>query len=199
VDSDVSADGHRWLVNTFPNEWVKTHVAASYGGKRRMRADSKAPGNLALVGSSAAIYPEDYNEAGSIWEHFDRHAVHFFNFGFGMELAGSLADSTMKYTGVKYRVNFPIPGPMYDHSSRKYATYNMAIPDQFRVDMFIEEFRERWLDEGKALPNVLTVLLPNDHGAGERPEAGYPYRESYMMDNDLALGRIVEFLSHTPY
>ena len=22
VDSDVSADGHRWLVNTYPNEWV---------------------------------------------------------------------------------------------------------------------------------------------------------------------------------
>ncbi len=199
VDSDVSADGHRWLVNTFPNEWVETHVAASYGGKRGMREHSKAPGNLALVGSSGGIYPEDYNEAGSIWEHFDRNNIRFFNFGFGMELAGSLADATMKYTGVEYRVNFPIPGPLFDHSSHKYATYNMAIPDQFRADMFLEEFTERWLEGDEDLPQVLTVMLPNDHGAGERPEAGYPYRESYMMDNDLALGRLVEFLSHTPY
>ena len=88
---------------------------------------------------------------------------------------------------------------MFDHSSRKYATYNMAIPDQFRVDMFIEEFRDRWIDGDEDLPQVLTIMLPNDHGAGERPEAGYPYRESYMMDNDLALGRIVEFLTHSPY
>ena len=46
---------------------------------------------------------------------------------------------------------------------------------------------------------MLTVIIPNDHGAGDRPEEGYPFRESYMADNDLAVGRFVEFLSHTPY
>lgn len=199
VDSDHSADGHRWLVNTYPNEWVETSVTAAYGGKRGMRRNSQAPGNLALVGSTGAIYPADYNEAGSIWDHFERNDVSFFNFGFGTELAGNLSDSTMKYTGVRYLVNYPLPGPLYDRSSRKYATYNMAIPDQFRADMFIEEFNEKWMGEGKELPQVLTIILPNDHGAGDRPHAGYPFRESYMMDNDLALGRIVEFLSHTPY
>jgi hypothetical protein len=65
--------------------------------------------------------------------------------------------------------------------------------------MFIKEFNDRWLEEGKTLPKVLTVFLPNDHGARERPEYGYPFRESYMADNDLALGRIVEFLTHTRY
>lgn len=199
VDADHSADGHRWLVNTYPNEWVETSVAASYGGKRRMRADSEAPGNLALVGSSGAIYPEDYNEAGSIWDHFDRNGISFFNFGFGMELAPAFSDSTMKYTGVKYLVNFPVPGPLFDHSSNQYATYNMAIPDQFRADQFMKEFDDRFQGPGKDLPQVLTIILPNDHGAGERPAAGYPFRESYMMDNDLALGRMIEFLSHTPY
>lgn len=199
VDSDHSADGHRWLVNTYPNEWVETHVAASYGGKRRFKPFSKAPGKFGFVGSTGAIYPEGYNEAGSMWDHLERHNVEFFNFGFGMELAAAYADSTLKYTGVKYLSNFPVPGPLYDRSSRKYPTYNMAIPDQFRAKMFIEEITDRYLEPGKELPSLLTVLLPNDHGAGERPKAGYPYKESYMMDNDLALARIIEFLSHTPY
>lgn len=199
VDADVSADGHRWLVNTYPNEWVETHVAASYGGKRRMRRDSKAPGNWGLVGSSGAIYPEDYNEAGSMWEHLDRNGVSFYNFGFGVELAGAYADSTLKYGGVRPTVNFPIPAPLYQHTSRLYPTYNMAIPDQFRADVFIREFEEKFMGEGKNMPQIITLILPNDHGAGDRPEAGYPFRESYMSDNDLALGRIVEFLSHTPY
>lgn len=199
VDADHSADGHRWLVNTYPNEWVETHVAASYGGKRRARPDSKAPGNYARVGATGAIYPEDYNEHGAIWDQFERHGVSFFNFGFGTELSGSVADSTMKYTGIRYLVNFPLPGPLYDRSSRQYPTYNMAIPDQFRVDQFLQEWDERGWDDGQSLPQVLTVLLPNDHGAGDRPQAGYPFRESYMMDNDLALGRLVEFLSHSPY
>ena len=199
VDSDVSADGHRWLVNTYPNEWVEATVSAAYGGGRQVRQDSKAPGNLAQVGSSGAIYPEDYNEAGSMWDHLERNGIDFFNFGFGVELANSYADSTIKYTGVKYLVNYPLPGPLYDRSSRAYPTYNMAIPDQFRASQFIAEFNEKWVGAGKEMPRVLTILLPNDHGAGDRPRAGYPFRESYMMDNDLALGRIVEFLSHTPY
>ncbi len=199
VDADHSADGHRWLVNTYPNEWVETSVAASYGGKRDAKSGSKAPGNLGIVGSSGAIYPEDYNEAGSIWDHFERHDIDFYNFGFGVELANSYADSTLKHFGVRPLVNYPIPGPMYDRTSTMYATYNMAIPDQFRADVFIQEFEEKWIGEGKTMPQVITLILPNDHGAGDRPEAGYPFRESYMMDNDLALGRVVEFLSHTPY
>ncbi len=199
VNSDHSADGHRWLVDTYPNEWVETSVSASYGGNRRMRRGSKAKGNLAFVGSSGAMYPEDYNEGGSIWDHMARNKIDFFNFGFGVEMAAAYADSTLKYTGVRYLANYPIPAPLYDKTSRTYATYNMAIPDQFRVDMFIQEFEEKWLGQDKALPSLLTIILPNDHGAGDRPWAGYPFKESYMADNDLALGRLVEFLSHTPY
>jgi hypothetical protein len=198
-DSDHSADGHRWLVNTYPNEWVETSVTASYGGNRSVPIDSKSPGALSFVGSSGAIYPEDYNEAGSLWDHLDRHGKDFFNFGFGLELNPSYEEKAFKYTGVKHVANYPLPRPLYGKSSKIYATFNMGIPDQFRVDMFQKEFNDRWIGNDKTLPSVLTIILPNDHGAGERPDDGYPYRESYMADNDLALGRTVEFLSHTPY
>lgn len=199
VDADHSADGHRWLVDTYPNEWVETHVSAAYGGRRGMKAQSDAPGNYGIVGASGAIYPEDYNEHGSLWDHMERNHISFHNFGFGTEMAGTYSDSTLKYAGVKYMVNFPMPGPLYDRSSRIYPTYNMAIPDQFRVDVFQQEFEKNWMGEGKDMPQMITLILPNDHGAGDRPHAGYPFRESYMADNDLALGRIVEYLSHTPY
>jgi len=197
VDSDVSADGHRWLVNTYPNEWVEATTPASYGGNRTYDPESTAPGSLAMNGAAGAIYPEDYNEAGSLWDHLDRHGVDFFNFGFGIMFEPGLYHESFKYTGIRHFVNYPVPSPMFDRTSKTYPTYNMAIPDQFRVDQFIREFEEKWGEGG--LPSVLTVILPNDHGADDRPEAGYPFRESYMADNDLALGRIVEFLSHTPY
>ena len=41
------------------------------------------------------------------------------------------------------------------------------------------------------------IRLPNDHTMDPRPGDGYPYRASYVADNDLALGRIVAFLSRT--
>ncbi len=196
-DSDVSSDGHRWIVNTYPNEWVETNTAASYGGKRSQKEESNAPGNWAIYGSAGSIYPEDYNEAGSLWEHMDRYKKDLFNFGFGVEMAGAFADSTMKYTGEMYTVNYPISAPLYHKSSRTFPTYNMAIPDQFRADEFMREFNQKWANGG--LPSLLTLQLPNDHGSSERAAAGFTFQESYMADNDLALGRVVEFLSKTPY
>lgn len=196
-DSDHSADGHRWMVNTYPNEWVETGTAAAYGGRRSLKDSSAAPGNLSFYGSAGSIYPEDYNEGGSLWDHLERWKIDFFNFGFGVEMAGAYSDSTMKYTGEKYTINYPLPAPMYDRTSRTFPTYNTAIPDQFRTEMFIKEFNEKW--QKKGLPSVITLMLPNDHGASPRAKAGYPYNESYMADNDLAVGRAVEFLSKTPY
>lgn len=203
-DSDVSADGHRWMVNTYPNEWVETSTAASYGGKRHMRDSSDAPGNLLFVGSAGSIYPEDYNEGGSMWDHLERWKKTFFNFGFGVEMAGAYSDSTMKYIGEKYTINYPLPAPLFDRTSRIFPTYNMAIPDQFRADLFMKEFTEKWQAKTSGsgtstpLPDMLTLMLPNDHGTRPRPKAGFPFTESYMADNDLAVGRVVEFLSKTP-
>lgn len=199
VDSDHSADGHRWLANTYPNEWMETTVSAGYGGHRDGKAGSKTRGHYAWTGGAGAIFPEDYNEAGSLWDHLERYDIPFYNFGFGTEMGSNFTDSTMKYYGQKVLVNFPIPGPLYGRSSEKYATFNMAIPDQFRADVFMQEFKEKWLSGKEKMPAVITLMLPQDHGAGERPQAGYQFRESYMADNDLALGRVVEFLSRTPY
>ncbi|MCF8366330.1 MAG: hypothetical protein K9H16_11145, partial [Bacteroidales bacterium] len=199
VDSDVSADGHRWLVNTYPNEWCETATAASYGGNRNFRNESKAPGVFAMNSSAGAIYPEDYNEAGSMWDHLERNNVEFYNFGFSIMFEPAIYKTEYKYTGLKHYINFPVPQPLFTRTSKTYPTYNMAIPDQFRIDQFIEEYDQKWMSGSDTMPEMITVIIPNDHGAGDRPEAGYPFRESYMADNDLAVGRIVEFLSQTPY
>jgi YVTN family beta-propeller protein len=200
VDADHSADGHRWLSNIYPNEWVETHTSAAYGGKREYKPESDAPGRFAMTGSSGSFYPEDYNQDGSMWEHCERNGVSFYNFGFTTEQdAGSFNDSTLKVGGELYSVNYPSPDPMWRNTSWRFPTYNMAIPDQYRASVFMQEFNEKFMGEGKKMPQFLPLMLPNDHGAGERPKAGFPFRESYMADNDLALGRVVEFLSHTPY
>ena len=199
VDSDVSADGHRWLVNTYPNEWTETCTAASYGGNRSFKFNSKAPGIYGMNGAAGAIYPEDYNEAGSMWDHLERNDMVFYNFGFSIMFEPGIYDEKYKYEGIRHYINYPLPQPIWDRTSKQYPTYNTAIPDQFRVDQFKKEFEEKWMNDRDTMPAFMTVILPNDHGAGDRPEAGYPFRESYMADNDLAVGRIVEYLSHTPY
>jgi hypothetical protein len=59
---------------------------------------------------------------------------------------------------------------------------------------------EKNFSSGKQpLPSFLNIAICSDHGAALRPDQGYPYLASFMADDDLALGRIVEFLSHTPH
>lgn len=199
VDSDVSADGHRWLVNTYPNEWCETCTPASYGENRTFRENSKAPGGFAMNGAAGAIYPEDYNEAGSMWDHLERNSINFYNFGFGIMFEPALYDKKYKYTGIQQYINYPMPQPLFTRTSRTYPTYNTSIPDQFRINQFIKEFNNKWIEGKDKMPQFITVIVPNDHGAGDHPDSGYPFRESYMADNDLAVGRIIEYLSHTPY
>ena len=61
---------------------------------------------------------------------------------------------------------------------------------------FERDFRLRI--KAGTVPALIVIRLPGDHTAEPRPKDGYPYRASYVADNDLALGRIVEFLSRTP-
>jgi YVTN family beta-propeller protein len=196
VDSDVSADGHRWLVGLYPNEWVEVNVMSQYGGGRAYKKDSSAVGARILSGSGG---PEDINEAGSIWDHLYRVKKPFYNFGMTLNNIPTTVKAAFDSTQVSTAFNVPASAGLLEYTSMKYPSYNTSIPDQFRADVLMEEFREKWMTGTEKMPAFTTIRLGNDHGAGIRPNAGYPYFQSYMADNDLALGRIVEFLSHTPY
>jgi hypothetical protein len=91
-----------------------------------------------------------------------------------------------------------MPDPLYRNTSREYPQYNMNIPDQYRASQFIAECEARYGKNGEPFPRFIFIHLPNDHMARPRPEDGYPYEASYVADNDYALGRILEYLSHTP-
>lgn len=67
------------------------------------------------------------------------------------------------------------------------------------MDQFESEFTKMWLKATQEMPRFIAMLVPNDHGASPKPDDGYPYHHSYMADNDLAVGRILHFLSRTKY
>jgi hypothetical protein len=79
--------------------------------------------------------------------------------------------------------------------SPTYSEFNLKISDQKRADAWIEELHG-FVREGR-MPALEVLHLPSDHTAGGR--AGYPTPRAYMADNDLALGRIVEALSDSPF
>jgi hypothetical protein len=75
----------------------------------------------------------------------------------------------------------------------------MKVSDQSRASRFIETVRTEFLEPGKPLPRFVVLHLPDDTAAAPRPDDGYDYEASYVADNDYALGRVVEFLSQSPW
>ncbi len=102
------------------------------------------------------------------------------------------------FSGVK-----PTKAILRGHFDPLYPDFNTDYPDQLRADEFMNEFaafvRARDAHEGPELemPAFVLLYLPDDHTGGTRPN--FPRPAASVADNDLALGRVVEAISHSSY
>ncbi len=195
MEPEASGVGHRWLVGVQPNNLMQMTYSLGWSFKK----DSTAPGRRYSMGSAGSLIPEDYPEAGSMWEHLGRNGIRFRNYGEGFEFPGVVEDKDEHPTGARETVNIPMQKILFDNTAFGFPIFNMNIPDQYRAHWFMRDVEQRFLRGGMKFPSFINMAICNDHGADPKPDRGYPYLASWMADNDLALGRIVEFLSHTPY
>ena len=86
------------------------------------------------------------------------------------------------------------------HFAPEAPDFNLMVPDQIRVEIFLRHLKQ-WVadrEHGRdTMPDFVMLRLPNDHTAGTRP--GGPAPKSSVADNDLAVGRAVEAISHSSY
>jgi DNA-binding beta-propeller fold protein YncE len=86
------------------------------------------------------------------------------------------------------------------HFAPEMPDFNLTVPDQVRVEVFLRHLKQWVADRERGddtMPSFITLRLPDDHTAGTRP--GGPTPKSSVADNDLAVGRAVEAVSHSPY
>ncbi|GGB17397.1 YncE family protein [Puia dinghuensis] len=193
-DSDASIHGHHWMLGVIPNEWVEANSSVD----KTAKIFSKASGRR-FPGSTGSMDPEDYAERGGLWEALDRSHISFYNFGEANETAHVREEWMDTATGASHAVMVPMQKALWPRTSHNYAGFNTNIPDQFRMEQFESEFTKMWLDGKHKMPRLITMQVPNDHTARPRPADGYPFIHSYVADNDIAVGRILHFLSRTPY
>lgn len=193
-DSDASIHGHHWMLGVIPNEWVEANSSVD----KTAKLFSKAPGRR-FPGSTGSMDPEDYAEIGGMWEALERKKINFYNFGEANETAHVREEWLDTATGAAHAVMVPMQKALFTRTSHNYAGFNTNIPDQFRMNQFETEFTKMWIKGKQSMPSLITMQVPNDHTAGARPEDGYYSPSSFVADNDLAVGRILHFLSRTKY
>jgi hypothetical protein len=96
--------------------------------------------------------------------------------------------------------NKPTKPELVGHFAPESPDFNLRVPDQIRVNVFERHFGD-WVKDKQAgketMPNFILMRLGNDHTAGTTP--GGPTPRSSVADNDLAVGRVVDLVSHSPF
>jgi YVTN family beta-propeller protein len=183
VNAEVSADGHNWSTAAYVTDYGEKTIALQYSGRGR---------TYDYQGTNRNVIPDDdvsEPSSGYLWNLAQRAGITYRNYG---EFVSESDDPPPANQPVR---TTPTKAALAGHTNTAYSGWNLDIPDQARVDVWLREFQE--FVSGGNLPALEILLLPNDHTSGA--SAGRPTPRAYMADNDLALGRIIEALSRSPY
>jgi len=190
-----SADGHQWTDEAVANVFAER----VYGF---FPTNSAIPG-VTSYGNSSLDLPPD-----SLWSNALTHNVSLRNYGEdgintvtkdGREIrtldwAAMYKDWRDKTGLFTYTANAITP-PLLATEDHAYPAFETAITDQIRADEWLREFNG--FVEMDDLPQLSVIWLPDDHTSGTK--SGAPTPEAQVADNDLAFGRIIDALSHSPY
>ena len=82
----------------------------------------------------------------------------------------------------------PLPN-LINNTVQNYPQFDLGIPDQFRVDVWEQDFAKD-VASGN-VPQLEMMWISSDHTGGP------PAAQAMQADNDLALGRFVDIISHS--
>jgi hypothetical protein len=171
-NAEVSSQGHVWSTAGYVTDYGEKTIPSLYSSRR----DPNDRGDV------------DEPAFGYLWNAAMRKGLTLRNYG---EFAERVPNEN-KNERAQYRATKPA---LDRYTSREYPAYDMNIMDQVRVDVWLKEFQQ--FLRGKNFPALQIMHLPGDHTFGGRPGKRTP--KAHMADNDLALGRMVEAVSNSPY
>ena len=192
----LSADGHQWADTAIATDYVER----SFAGWPR----SYPSGGLDNCADALA-----YSPAGFIWDNAIAHGKTFRDYGeFSTSTSGwkdrsrkgapKFLDYYRQFTSggdelvIGCRPDIESLGP---YLATNCVGWDMSVPDVFRAAYFAKELKE--FEATGNLPQFIMLWLPNDHTSGTK--AGSPTPAAQVADNDLAVGRIVEAVSHSKF
>jgi YVTN family beta-propeller protein len=195
--SALSADGHNWTDTGIATDYLEREFA---GWPR-----SYPSGGDALEAKDALAY----SPAGFIWNHALAHGKTFCDFGEFTSDKKRWRDSARKgkigfldcYTNFLTGADTidltdePDLDALRPYTMTNTIGWDLDVPDIFRAAQFIKALKQ--FEAADNLPNLVIMWLPNDHTAGTKTNSPTP--RAQVADNDLALGQIIEAVSHSKF
>jgi YVTN family beta-propeller protein len=192
--SRQSADGHNWITQAMAPysddiqspDWLRDYPSNG-GDAIAYQAKGHLWDQAAKAGVSFKNYGEyiEYNTfltpTGSTTEPL---WIDFYNDAMAYE---SGAESQLYNYKTVYS-HSPLPN-LINNTVQNYPQFDLGIPDQFRFDIWNQDFQND-VKHGTA-PQLEFMWISSDHTGGP------PTAQAMQADNDLALGRFVDAISHS--
>ncbi len=194
-EGTLSADGHNWIVQAEANDYNEKEFGAFYRSYPSQGGDALA-----------------YQRDGFLWNAAERAGRSVQDFG---EYAHNpfaepppawdqwYQDSLI----LQHKATGPLPVPLCKYKASSdipslekildpcFPNFQLNIPDQFRVDQWLPIFKDQ--ERTGKMPNLSFMWLMTDHTAGVG--SGEPDPVAEAADNDLAVGRVVDTISHSRF
>jgi len=202
--SRQSADGHQWIVESMAPyaddiqspDWVRSYPGGNAGDALAYLNKGNLFSEAAAAGLTVKIYGEyvennTYKQPNGSkkepkWSQFYADSQ-CFEGGPDCAPPGTAGEKTLYYQNT-VQAESSIPD-VYNHLIPNFPYFDLGIPDQFRVDLWVQDFNN---DVANGTVPTLSVLwIMCDHTGGP------PTPQAEQADNDLAVGRIIDYISHS--
>jgi YVTN family beta-propeller protein len=193
--SRQSADGHQWITESMAPyaddiqspDWNRSYPGGNAGDALAYQTKGFLFSEAAAAGLSVKIYGESVeydtfqqpngSTSEPSWSQFYADAQ---KFEAGLERTLYYQNTVQAHASVPAVSNYLIPN---------FPQFDLGIPDQFRVDLWLQDFKKDL--EAGTVPALSILWVMDDHTGGP------PTPQAQQADNDLAIGRIIDYISHS--
>jgi YVTN family beta-propeller protein len=169
-DGEVSQDGHQWCDAAYCTDFTERATASAYGGHGTLDGDER------LTDSPA----------GYLWDNCRRHGISYYSYGEAARFQSNRSGPPV----------FTFDSGLKGHTSEEFAKLRaLGARDTERMQPFLNDLAHA--EKTGVWPGFTVMHLREDHTEGTAPGAFTPV--AHVAANDLALGRIVEAVSHSRF
>jgi YVTN family beta-propeller protein len=195
-EGTLSADGHNWLMQADANDYIEKEFGAFYRSYPAQGGDALAYQRNGFLwnaaqaaGQSVKVYGE-YNNFFTQPSPVPSWSAYYQD---SQILEGKASGPLpVPTSALNTYADIPSLNAVDDHA---YPPFNLGIPDQFRTDIWNQSFAQS-VQTGQ-LANLNLIWMPDDHTSGVG--TGDPNPVAQVADNDLAVGRIIDTISHSKF
>ena len=205
ANSEASIDGHFWTSAASVSDYVVKNWHQNYGARKR-------PYDF-------GVYSVTWPSSRFLFDQAEKQDISYFNFGEAIAGTVPLADKdrnaeeTAQVTAKFAKSDLGVPNGCFPNDASSGGTdvvlsasgvrvevYDSSLPpgaplgSESRYTCFAGKFDQQVRDN--AVPAFTYITLSNDHTAGTKPGERTP--QAMVAENDLALGEVVDKISHSP-